>query len=192
MCLVLILYLMGHPHSMGFPCGSAGKESACNVGELDSIPGLGRSPEEGNSHPFQHSGLENSMGCIVYGVVESQTWLSNFHLHYIEYIKISTLLGFTFFTFQDNVQLPKQWPLEFVTLTLYCTKCHGRCVLSCFTRAWLFESPWTIDRQVPLSVRVSRQEYWSGLPFPPPGNLLDSGLKCTSLMSSALAGGFFN
>ena len=46
---------------LGFPCGSAGKESACNVGELGSIPGLGRSPGERKGYPLQYSGLENSM-----------------------------------------------------------------------------------------------------------------------------------
>ena len=46
---------------MGFPSGSAGKESACNAGELGSIPGLGISPGEGNGYPLQYSGLENSM-----------------------------------------------------------------------------------------------------------------------------------
>ena len=45
---------------LGFSCGSAGKESACNVGDLGSIPGLGRSPEEGKGYPPQYSGLENS------------------------------------------------------------------------------------------------------------------------------------
>ena len=44
-----------------FPCGSAGKESSCNVGDLGSIPGLGRSPGDQNSYPLQYSGLENSM-----------------------------------------------------------------------------------------------------------------------------------
>ena len=47
---------------MGFPGGSARKESTCNVGDLGSIPGLGRSPGEGNGYPLQYSGLENSMG----------------------------------------------------------------------------------------------------------------------------------
>jgi len=46
---------------MGFPGGSDGKESACNVGDLGLIPGWGRSPEEGNGYPLQYSGLENSM-----------------------------------------------------------------------------------------------------------------------------------
>ena len=45
----------------GFPGGSGGKESACSVGDLGSIPGLGRSPGEGNSYPLQYTGLENSM-----------------------------------------------------------------------------------------------------------------------------------
>ena len=61
-----------------FPCGSAGKESACNAGDLGSIPGLGRSPGEGKGYPFQYSGLENSMDCIVHGV----TWLSDFHFFF--------------------------------------------------------------------------------------------------------------
>ena len=56
----------------GFPCGSAGKESACNAGDLGSIPGLGRSPGEGKGYPLQYSGLENSMDSIVYGVTKSQ------------------------------------------------------------------------------------------------------------------------
>ena len=49
------------------PCGSAGKESTCNVGDLGLIPGLGRFPGEGNVYPLQYPGLENSMVCIVHG-----------------------------------------------------------------------------------------------------------------------------
>ena len=56
---------------MGFPCGSAGKESTCNVGDLGSIPGLGRSPGEGDGYPLQYSVLENSMDCVVHGVAKS-------------------------------------------------------------------------------------------------------------------------
>ena len=67
----------------GFPCGSAGKESAFNAGDLGSIPGLGRSLGEENSYPLQHSGLENSMDCILRGVAKNQTQLSNFHFHYL-------------------------------------------------------------------------------------------------------------
>ena len=50
------------PVFLGFPCGSAGKETACNAGDLGLIPGLGRSPGEGNGYPLQYSGLENSLG----------------------------------------------------------------------------------------------------------------------------------
>ena len=67
--------------SMGFPGGSADKESACNVGDLGLIPGLGRSPGEGNGYPLQYSGLENSMDCIVHGATKSQTGLNDFHFH---------------------------------------------------------------------------------------------------------------
>ena len=56
---------------MGFPCGSAGKESACNAGDLGSIPGLERSPGEGEGYPLQCSGPENSVDCIVDGLAES-------------------------------------------------------------------------------------------------------------------------
>ena len=53
---------------MGFPGSSAGKESACNAGELDSIPGSGRSSGEGIGYPLQYSGLEKSMDCTIRGI----------------------------------------------------------------------------------------------------------------------------
>ena len=56
-----------------FFCGSVGKESACNTGDLGPIPGLGRSPGEGIGYPLQYSSLENSMDCIVHRVAKSQT-----------------------------------------------------------------------------------------------------------------------
>ena len=67
------------PSIKDFPCGSVGKEPACNAGDLGSIPVLGRSPGEGKGYPLQYSGLENSMDCIVHGVAKSRTWLSDFH-----------------------------------------------------------------------------------------------------------------
>ena len=62
-----------------FPGGSAGTESACNVGDLGLNPGLGRSPGEGKGYQPQYSGLENSMDSIVHGVTKSWTLLSDFH-----------------------------------------------------------------------------------------------------------------
>ena len=70
------------PVFLGFPCGSAGKESACDAGDLGSIPGLGRSSEEGKGYPLQHSGLENSMDCIVHWIAKSRIWLSFTSLHF--------------------------------------------------------------------------------------------------------------
>ena len=64
---------------MGFPGGSDGKESPGNAGDMGSIPGLGKSPGEGNGYPLQYSGLENSTDCIVHAVAKSRTPLSNFH-----------------------------------------------------------------------------------------------------------------
>ena len=69
-----------HIEFQDFLGGSAGEESACNAGDLGSIPGLGRSPGKGNSYPLQYSGLENSMDCIVHKVTKSWTWLNDFHI----------------------------------------------------------------------------------------------------------------
>ena len=55
----------------GFPGGSDGKESACNMEDLGSIPGLGRSPGEGKGSLLQYSGLENSINCIEHGVTKT-------------------------------------------------------------------------------------------------------------------------
>ena len=60
------------------------------------------------------------------------------------------------------------------------------CVLSCFSHVWLFAFLWTVAHQAPLSIEFSRQEYWSGLPCPPPGDFLDWGIKPTSPAASAL------
>ena len=67
---VFVVFLWFYTN-FGFPCGSAGKESACNEGDPSLIPGLGRYPGEGKSYPLQYSGLENSMA--------RWTGLSDFH-----------------------------------------------------------------------------------------------------------------
>ena len=66
------------PVFLGFPGGSFGNESTCNEGDLDSVPGSGRSPGEGNGNPLQYSCLENPMDgeawlATVHGVAKSQT-----------------------------------------------------------------------------------------------------------------------
>ena len=70
------------PVFLGFPCGSAGKESTCNMGYLGLIPGLGRFPGEGKGYPLQYSGLEKSMDYIVHAVTKSQTGLCDFHFQF--------------------------------------------------------------------------------------------------------------
>ena len=65
------------------------------------------------------------------------------------------------------------------------------CVLSRFSHVQLSVTIWTVAHQAPLSMEFSRQEYWSGLPCPPPGDLPDPGIEPKSLMSPALAGAFF-
>ena len=77
-CACKLVQFCGKP---GFPGSSAGKESACNVGNLGSVPGLGRSPGEGKGYQLQYSGLENSTDCLAYGVTKSWIQLSNLHFH---------------------------------------------------------------------------------------------------------------
>ena len=68
---------------------------------------------------------------------------------------------------------------------------HCVCVLCVFSCVRLFATPWTVAHQTSLSMEFSKQEYWSGLPFPIPGALPDPGAESTTLASPALAGGFF-
>ena len=85
MCGCVCIYIYG------LPCGLAGKESPCSVGDLGLITGLGRYPGEGKGYLLQCSGLENSMDHIVHGVAKSWTQLSDFHftsLHIYIYIYI--------------------------------------------------------------------------------------------------------
>ena len=83
--------MLSTPVFLGFPCGSAGKDSACNVGELGSIPGLGRFPGERNGYLLQHSVLNNSMDCIVHGVARSQTRLNDLHFTFLHYTSINAI-----------------------------------------------------------------------------------------------------
>ena len=81
--LVFFLAAPLTPVFLGFPDSSVGKDSACNVGNLGLIPGLGRSPEEGKGYPLQYSSLENSMDCSPWGHKELATteWLSDSMQH---------------------------------------------------------------------------------------------------------------
>ena len=104
--LPLLSRLIDHRY-IGFPGGSDGQESACNVGDLGSVPGLGRSPGEGNSYPLQYSHLENSMDSMVHGVAKSQTWLSHF---YFTWILGASLVA------QMVKCLPEMWEIQIQSL----------------------------------------------------------------------------
>ena len=86
-CTALICIISSLPSpTRGFPAGSDSKESACNAGDLGSIPELGRSPREGNGNPLQYSCLENLMNrgawrATVHGAANSWTWLNDQHFH---------------------------------------------------------------------------------------------------------------
>ena len=69
-----------------------------------------------------------------------------------------------------------------ITCMLYLLRCSTvlTCVLSCFSHVWLCATLWTISCQAPLSMEFSRQGYWSGLPFPTPGEFPDPEIKCGS------------
>ena len=84
-----IAYLLSHLIAASWVFGrSAGKESARNEGDLGLIPGFRKSPGERSSYPLQYSGLENTMDCIVHGVVKSQTQLSDFHFTLLHFLSI--------------------------------------------------------------------------------------------------------
>ena len=113
---------------LGFPDGSAGKESTCNAGDLGWIPGLGRSPGGGNGYPLQYSGLENSMNCMVHGVAKSQTPLSqtplsDFHFHFslcliepIAFLSILPMSSSTYYYFSFGLfPWPLKWTLSFIS-----------------------------------------------------------------------------
>ena len=76
--------LCGLRDLVGFPGGSAGKESTCDAGDLGSIPGLGRSPGEGEGYSLPYSALENSMDCRVHEVAESDTTERLSHTHNLD------------------------------------------------------------------------------------------------------------
>ena len=115
------------PVFLGFPCGSTGKESACNEGDLGSIPGLGRYSGEGKGYPLQDSGLENSMDCTVHGVAKSWTQLSDFHFH--PFIPLSSITIISAITITFSALSPTMsfaFYLTNVCEDRHCIRCHGK------------------------------------------------------------------
>ena len=89
------------------------------------------------------------------------------------------------------VPLPKGFLSEFLAFVSLPVSGMHTCMLSRFSSLQLFETLWTVAHQAPLSTGFSKQKYWSGLPFSPPGDLPDPEIKPTYLMSPVLTGGYF-
>ena len=102
---------------MGFPGGSAGKEFACNAGDLGLIRGLGRSPGERKGYPLQYPGLEDSMDCIVHEVIKSWAGLSNFHFLLLHRITGSRTYGLQKLWFPGS-RAQKLWHVGSVVVAL--------------------------------------------------------------------------
>ena len=97
----------------------------------------------------------------------------------------------THFSLKDTQRLSMTGQGKIISSEAQANQTKGTCVLSHFSPVRLFVTLWTVPHQAPLSMGFSRQEYWSGLPGPPPGGLPDPGIEPSFLMSPALAGGFF-
>ena len=96
----MLTFVLAHG-DLGLSCGLTGKESSCDMGDLGSIPGLGRCPGEGNGYPLQYSGLENSADggawqATVQGATENRPCLSDVHSFSIAVCCAKSLLRHTF------------------------------------------------------------------------------------------------
>ena len=100
---------------LGFPCGSASKESTSSVGDLGLIPGLGRSPGEGKGYPLQYSGQENSVDFIVHGVSQSLTQLNDFHFHWNFLVQIVKSLSAMWETWVQSLGWEDPLEMEMAT-----------------------------------------------------------------------------
>ena len=90
-----------------------------------------------------------------------------------------------------NCGLPYKAQTAYTSATVWVRIQHLPCLLSRFSRVWVFATPWTVAHQAPLPMGFSRHEFGSGLPFPPPWDLPNPGIELVSLSSPALAGKFF-
>ena len=142
----------------GFPGGSDGKASAHNAGNLGSIPGSGRFPGEGNGNPLQYSCLENPMDerawckLLPMGLQRvGHDWVTSFSLKLVRLTR-------------GQVSIALHCPEDFSSVQL-------------LRRVQFFVATWTVAHEAPPSMEFSRQEYWSGLPCPSPGDLPGPGIE---------------
>ena len=116
------------------------------------------------------------------------------HKHAFQYLFLALCLSpllitaLPFFFYYEHLE-GKEHTYEYKILLLYQSPEDLACVLSLFSCVQLFATPWTVALQAPLSTGFSRQEYWSGLPFPSPGDLPDPEIELTSISAPALQAG---
>ena len=132
--------------SLRFPCGSAGKESIYNVGDLGSIAGLGRSPAEGKGYPLQYSGLKKSMNCIVHGVAKSQTLI-------IREMQIKITMRYHF-------KLIRMASIKNPTNNKYCRRCGKKETLVTVGKKAIWCSHYVNSTEAPHKTR-NRTTIWS-------------------------------
>ena len=154
---------------MGFPCGSAGKESACNAGDLGSIPGLRRSPGGGKGCPVQYSGLEKSRDCRVHGVAKHQAQLS-LSLSDNDEFSNSPSGCLLFYLFCLNLYIT-------VSFQSICSIQPNSVLCLVAQLCPTFVTLWTVAHRLLCPWGLSRQEYWSGSPCLPPRDLSNPGIE---------------
>ena len=153
---------------------------------------------EGNGNPLQCSCLENprvggAWWAAVYGVAQSRTRLKGLSSSMCK-IFDRCVVKYLYMNIRHQKQNHKARCLspEGEIQVCVCVCLCGTHICMCpFSHVQLSVTPWTVTHQAPLSMGFSRQEYWSELPFPSPGDLSDPGIKPPSLTSPALAGRFF-
>ena len=109
-------------------------------------------------------------------------WYSHLFKNFPQFVVIHTVKGFQVIN-ETEVDVFLEVPALSVIQRV--------CMISHFSRVQLFVTPWTVACQAPLSMAFFRQEYWSGLQRPPPGDLSDPGIEPASFMAPVLAGRFF-
>ena len=135
-----------------------------NVGDLGSIPGLGRSPGEGKGYPLQYSGLENSLDYSPWGHTDMDTTEQRsftFTMYYAAAKSLQSCLTL----FDPIPGILQARTLEWVAIS-FSNTWKGKVKVKSLSHVWLFETPWTAAYQAPLSMGFSRQEYWSGVLSP--------------------------
>ena len=152
----------------GFPSGSDGKGFAYNAGDLGSIPGSARSPGEGNGNPLQCSCLENPMDrgawwATVHGVAHDSATKQQHPQGELQ--KLAALPPLYLGLHSIMTPIARETQKGLVKWSEVAQSCPTLC------------NPMVATYQAPPSMGFSRQEYWSGLPFPSPGDLPDPGIE---------------